>query len=69
MPIFDEVIGLISAIVVVILFFFFILPQIASALGQRSDFIYLIGGLLIVVFVAAIIGFLWQLGGGYGGRR
>ncbi|MDG6250625.1 hypothetical protein [Methanocalculus sp.] len=63
----DEIFGLIIAIVMVILFFFWILPQIASALGQESGLVFLVGIILLVVFIIAIFAMLGNRIGGRGG--
>jgi hypothetical protein len=64
---FEEILGLIIAIVMVILFFFMILPQIATALGQSSAFIFIIGGILLVGFIIAIFAIIAR-GGSSSGR-
>jgi len=63
----DEIIGLIIAIVMVILFFFWILPEMASALGQESGLVIIVGIILLVVFVIAIFAMLGNKIGGRGG--
>jgi hypothetical protein len=65
----DEIFGLIIAIVMVIVFFFMVLPQMASALGQGSGWIIIVGFILLAVFIIAIGAMLGlRIGGNFGGR-